>query len=153
MALSRNGKEQGRKRQNLTLFGEWFDTIRAKLGVSMALVAERSGIPESTLSKATRDNRGISLESVDKLWQALEALAKERDAQETAMSGEYTNTYSRWLSPLKQVRLYNAARHATEEQVELSRIDLRNVQLEMIMARDKLIDELYAEIDRLRSRP
>lgn len=149
---TRNGEKQGRKRQNLTLFGEWFDTIRKKLGVTIAQVAERSGIPESTISKATRDNRGISLESVDSLWRALETLAEERDARESETSGVYTNTYTKWLSPLKQVRLYNAARYATEEQYLLSRIDVRNVHLEMITERDKLIDELYAEIDRLRSR-
>lgn len=104
-------KKKSSPYSNLTLFGEWFYFIIDYLHVSREEIAERAGLDESSISRATRDYKQArtmkpSRATVEKILGAFRDIADEKQML--------------WGKILEQ-RILHAAGYATEEDMQASK--------------------------------
>jgi transcriptional regulator with XRE-family HTH domain len=104
-------KKKSSPRSNLTLFGEWFYFAIDYLNVSRDEIVERTGLNESSLSRATRDYKEArtmkpSRVTIEKILGAFRAIADEKQMP--------------WGKPL-DMRIMHAAGYATDEDIQASR--------------------------------
>lgn len=111
-------------RSNLTPYGRWLYDLCDYLGVDLSDVAERSGMPISTLSKGARNERIPRRETIEQLERTLQDIAREKGYPWTA-------------SELEQP-LYNSAGHATQGQIRKADQARRDIISEMVRKRDTL---------------
>lgn len=111
-------------RSNLTPYGRWLYDLCDYLGVDLSDVAERSGIPISTLSKGARNNRIPRRETIERLEVTLQDIAREKGYP--------------WPASDIEQPLYNSASHATAGQIRKADQARRDIISEMVRRRDSL---------------
>lgn len=114
-------------RSNLTPYGRWLYDLLDYLGVELPEVAQRSGIPISTLSKGARNERIPRRETIEQLERTLQDIAREKGYP--------------WPASELEQPLYNAASHATTGQIRKADQARRDIIAEMVRRRDTLDSE------------
>lgn len=111
-------------RSNLTPYGRWLYDLLDYLGVDLSDVAERAGMPISTLAKGARNSRIPRRETIEQLERTLQDIAREK--------GYY------WPASELEQPLFNSATHATEGQIRKADQARRDILAKMIRQRDSL---------------
>lgn len=118
-------RKLGRRKQvqELTLFGEWLDTMLAYLGISSyEELAEYCGIHATSLSKGTREKPDAqtyapSIETLSRLYGAMESIAREKGLP-------WSDTFKR--------SLYHAAGRVTEEDQQIAAQHLMHFRRQLL---------------------
>ena len=124
MPEKRKPKGQPPRPKNLTPFGRWVYDLKDYLGVPMMEIMRRAGMSASTLSKNTRNEAVPARETVVRLEQALQEIAREKG-------------YPWPASDLEQP-LFNSAGHATTGQTRKADQVRRDIISEMVRRRDTM---------------
>lgn len=111
-------------RSNLTPYGRLLYDLLDYLGVDLSDVAERSGMPISTLAKGARNNRIPRCETIERLEETLQDIAREK--------GLY------WPAADLEQPLFNSASHATSGQIRKADQARRDILNDMVRRRDSL---------------
>jgi transcriptional regulator with XRE-family HTH domain len=110
--------------KNLTPFGRWIYDLKDYLGVPMMEIMRRAGMSPSTLSKSTRNDRMPERDTVEKLEEVLQSIAKEKGYP--------------WPASELEMPFYNSASHATEGQIRKADQARRDIIADMVRRRDSL---------------
>jgi hypothetical protein len=148
---SRQGVPQGKKKQGLTRFGQYIETLAAIFEVTHEQIARGAGLGPSTISKIIHNAVDIpERTTIIALWQSLRDLAEERGLRDL-------------MTSFLEEGFYNSAWHVTDHEYDDSDVILqalkgrvklvREIQSQgrAVRQRDLMIEELREEIKDLRA--
>lgn len=121
---SRKGVPQGKKKQDLTRFGEYIDTLHSIFEVTHQRIARQAGLDPSSLSMIIHGVNQPERSTVQAIWQGLCEIAVERDMGEL-------------MTPVLEEGFFNSVFHVAEHQYETS-----DVLLQALKGRVDLIEKI-----------
>ena len=162
------GRRVPKQKENLNFFGEWINTLAIVLGVHWVAIGRRAGLNDSTIPQLshTRYDKHPKRETFEAIWQAIQAIAKEKNVSLTSAieSGFFNGAgYSTRIQIETSGMILNALRsqhglpaldvemdHISEMALEVARQEIGELRYEL-RRKEARIAELEAELQKRRS--
>lgn len=139
--MPRTGQKLRPRKYHLTLFGYWLELLNEVFQTNQMELAEMTGLDQSTISKAKRD-RSPRLDTVERLWQAYNELAKRQQREVLTEDCEEGFFAAAWHMTPRQREASQQCLHAMQAHVPMPdggvihEIEIRLFHEEKIMERE-----------------